>query len=329
MNERLLEILGYEESELLGNQILKFTHPDFVNEWEKLRKELWCQSNSRSSFSIDTCLIRKNGTVVWCHVTSILFEDNGNRLGYTVVEDVSDRKEAEYIKEELAKREHLLALKDQEHKNQRNLLETVILTQEAERERIAEQLHNGLGQMLYAVKLNLEQFTLSTTAKALDDHMVREAKEMLSRCIMECRRTAHHLLPKVLNDFGLKAAPDDLCRQFHPSINFKFQFERLASIKEKYAEVIIFRIVQELLLNIAKHAKASEGACKVQIGKKQVTITVEDNGKGLMTNPLPKNGLGLSLIRSRIDQMHGSFDISSGPQQGTIITFSIPLSNFK
>jgi PAS domain S-box-containing protein len=257
VNRKLLEILGYGEGELLGRQIVEFTAAGFLSEWQKLRQELWLASDPRTSFSIEACLVRKDGSLVFCQITSILFQDKRKRLGYTIVEDITVRKEAQRINDDLAEKEHLLKLKHKEQQKQKELFQIIIQTQEKERERIAEQLHNSLGQMLYAVKINLNRVKPGSKDTAENNKALAEADKLLSESIIECRRTSHYLLPRILKDFGLREALEDLCIQFRPTIQMKLSFESLAPIKEEFAEIVIFRTVQELLLNIVKHAEAS------------------------------------------------------------------------
>jgi PAS domain S-box-containing protein len=328
VNRKLQEILGYSEGELLGRQIAEFTADDFLSEWQKLREELWLASDPRTSFSIEACLIRKDGSLVSCQITSILFKDDGKRLGYTIVEDITARLEAQRIKDNLAEKEHLLKLKHQEQEKQKELFAIIIQTQEEERERIAEQLHNSLGQMLYAVKINLNLVKLESEDRAKNEKALAEATKLLSESIIECRRTSHYLLPKILKDFGLKEAIEDLCTQFRPTIQMKLSFKSLAPIKDEYAEIVIFRTVQELLLNVVKHAEASTASCGIHVGKKDISIRVEDNGKGFDPNALREHGIGLSAMKNRIEQMKGNFNVSSSLGQGTCVNITLPRRKF-
>jgi two-component system sensor histidine kinase VicK len=100
-NKALANILGYTKEELVGNNITAFVHPEFKPAWDKLRYELW--TNQRSSFDIDTCIIKKDQTSIWCQVTSILFVDSSETLGYTIIEDISKKKELERSLEEANK----------------------------------------------------------------------------------------------------------------------------------------------------------------------------------------------------------------------------------
>ncbi|KUG09020.1 PAS domain-containing sensor histidine kinase [Solirubrum puertoriconensis] len=93
-NPALVAMLGLSgKSELVGRRILEFVHPHHRYDWEQLRERLWARK--LPSFSLETCLVRPDGSVFWCHVTSILFEDEAGQLGYTTLEDISERKRAE------------------------------------------------------------------------------------------------------------------------------------------------------------------------------------------------------------------------------------------
>lgn len=98
INEVFRAMLGYSEKEIIGTKIIAFAHPDFIHHWHELQEELW--TKEIPSFQIETCLVKKDGTIFWCQVTSIIFRDNGSTLGYTIVEDISGRKAME---EELQK----------------------------------------------------------------------------------------------------------------------------------------------------------------------------------------------------------------------------------
>lgn len=93
INEIMQVMLGYSEKEIIGTKIVAFAHPDFIHHWHELQENLW--TKQISSFQIETCLIRKDGSVLWCQVTSIIFRDNDINLGYTIVEDISKRKALE------------------------------------------------------------------------------------------------------------------------------------------------------------------------------------------------------------------------------------------
>jgi two-component system sensor histidine kinase VicK len=86
-------MLGYTKKEMIGSQVTKYAHPDFVHHWDELRESLW--TKKIPSFHLETCLVRKDGSSFWCQVTSIIFRDQEADMGYTIVEDISKRKAME------------------------------------------------------------------------------------------------------------------------------------------------------------------------------------------------------------------------------------------
>ncbi len=93
INDVFRQMLGYPEKEIIGTGITAFAHPDFVHHWQELQENLW--TRQIPSFQIETCLVRRDGSILWCQVTSMIFRDNGETLGYTIVEDISRRKALE------------------------------------------------------------------------------------------------------------------------------------------------------------------------------------------------------------------------------------------
>ncbi|WP_069658829.1 PAS domain-containing sensor histidine kinase [Arcticibacter eurypsychrophilus] len=209
VNKALIRLLGYSEKELVGTRITDIVLPEFVENWKKLQRELWL--NKKPSFSIDTCIIKKDRSIVWCHITSILLTDRGETLGYTILEDISERKALENELKDVANRELLF---------QRQLLEATINTQEKERSRIASDLHNGLGQLLYGIKFSLDQVKFENSEQQMESVLaIKRAKELISVCINDTRRISHDLMPTILDDFGLKQAIQDICQNIDETIN--------------------------------------------------------------------------------------------------------------
>ncbi|MBG6234047.1 signal transduction histidine kinase [Pedobacter sp. CAN_A7] len=289
--------------------------PEFANCWKELQLELW--TNRKPSFSIDTCIIKKNKSVIWCRINSILLEDNGETLGYTILEDISERKTMENDVKEANNRERQF---------QQQLLEMTINTQEKERARIAEDLHNSLGQLLYGVKLNLDHIKLDNSG--LQKHIaitIESTKDLLVECIKESRRISHDLMPSVLKDFGLQVAIEDICTQLSRTINFKCDFKGLDTKLPNYLEKAIYRIVQELAMNLIKHADATKASLRLGIDQDDILVRVEDNGKGFNTSKIEiDEGIGIKSIKTKLHLLKGELDISSTPGKGTVISIRLP-----
>jgi PAS domain S-box-containing protein len=310
VNKALGRLLGYSMKELLGMRITELAHPDFVKHWKKLQLKLWAAN--KNCFCVETCLIRKDKKSIWCRVTSILVDDNGETLGYTILEDISERKVAEHNLKEANSRELLL---------QKQLLEATINAQEHERLLVAEDVHNSLAQSLYGVKLSLNQISLDHPhQKHEDDLAIENAKELLSNCIKECRRISYSLTPSVMEQFGLKAAIEDMCKAVRQKIDFTSHFIGLHDRLPKILEVAIYRIAQELTTNVVKHASATKASIKVSFNKDNVLITVADNGIGFDVSKMNPNSIGIRSVENKIHLLKGKMDISSKPGVGTTTT---------
>lgn len=313
VNKALLKLLGYNKKELLGSRIIDIAHPDFVEHWQKLQHALWI-ANKRS-FSIDTCIVKKDKTVIWCHVTSILFKDNQETLGYTIIEDISERKALEHNLKEANNHQLLL---------QQQLLEATIDAQENERSHIAEDVHNSLAQWLYAIKLSLDRIDLQgLERKKESDTAILKAKDILSKCIKECRRISYELRPPALEDFGLKPAIQDISKQVEGSIDVATHVTGLHGRLPKHLEIAIYRIVQELINNVIKHAAATKASINLSFKKKQITIRVEDNGIGFNMLKVKDGGIRIPSIENKLHPLNGKMDISARISGGSIITVQL------
>jgi signal transduction histidine kinase len=204
-------------------------------------------------------------------------------------------------------------------------LRSVIDGQDQERNRLARELHDGIGQSLIAVKLQLEN------AETMNYSMMRagidSAKSMIDLTIEEVRRVCHALLPAALNEFGIVSTLRALCSELGSLAGFKAVFENEGSLDRisKKSQIYLYRIAQEALNNIAKHARASTVIMKLKRENNIVTLEVSDNGKGFTFDPVSfAQRNGLQNMRERTNLLQGEFTIISHPGKGTTIKVSIP-----
>ncbi|MGN6637715.1 MAG: GAF domain-containing protein [Mucilaginibacter sp.] len=235
--------------------------------------------------------------------------------------DLTEQKLAEEKHNELLRRQ-----KELEEWQQQRIFRAILDTQEEERKRIAENLHNSLGQILYGAKLSLGQ-VLKTELNESDKQNLKNADKLLNEAITESRRLSHELMPVILEDFGLKTAVEDLCRQFQGSIKFKYRFSGLNKRLDKYIEIAIYRIVQELMMNIVKHSKANEALIALEVKKAHILALIQDNGVGFDSQGKKRNGIGLKTIRNKINLLNGNINMISSPGNGVVINIDIPVKN--
>ena len=205
--------------------------------------------------------------------------------------------------------------------------------QEEERRRIAREIHDGLGQMLTAIKFNLE--ILEDTFKPADVEYKRieDMKDLLDRVMKEAREISYNLMPSVLEDFGLAPALQLLSDQISKRTNIKILFhaQGLFSRLEPKLEVGLYRIAQEALNNVTKHSEASEVNVQIVRHRDGIRLTVEDDGKGLPAHPRVRkpgqiDGMGLVGMRERTASFDGRFTIDSSPVRGTVVNVEIPIA---
>ncbi|RDC63195.1 CheR family methyltransferase [Adhaeribacter pallidiroseus] len=245
-----------------------------------------------------------------------LFNDKGEVIGgLSTIHDITERKRLE--DERINLRLH----------QQKAVLNAILETQETERKRISESLHNGLGQLLYATKLKIADLQLES---AHNKELKRVVDDLLDDAIKETRQLSFELMPSILRDFGLEAALGEICKRVSSS---KLQVQcEVIGLKERLDDVLetaLFRISQELLNNILKHAQATEANIQVVKQKSKLVLRVEDNGEGFEVQKVGLGGLGLSSIRNRLVLVDGSMNIDSEPGQGSRFTIIIPANKHK
>jgi len=223
------------------------------------------------------------------------------------------------------KRKRLLVEKDAEIKAQRiSELEkekqlaaskALLEGENAERKRLARDLHDGLGGMLSVVKLNLINMKGNAIMPESDVPAFHNALEMLDGSIRELRRVAHNLMPESLMRYGLKAALSDFCGSIdHVNLHYFGDDRRM---DEKF-EVAIFRIAHELVNNALKHSEATLINVQVIQESNRINLVVQDNGVGFVQESIQTGKTtGLSSIRSRVESLNGQLDIFSEPGKGT------------
>ena len=201
-------------------------------------------------------------------------------------------------------------------------VDSLLKGQEEERSRLAKDLHDGLGGLLSGVKFSLSNMKDNLIITPDNMAVFERSLDMLDTSIKELRRVAHNMMPEMLTKFGLDEALKEYCNTVNATklLTVKYQSIGLETRLDKATEIIIYRIIQELLNNVMKHAAATEAFVQLIKEGDRLNVVVEDNGKGFDMALLENSkGAGWVNIRSRIEYLKGQLDIHSGEGKGTLV----------
>lgn len=204
----------------------------------------------------------------------------------------------------------------------------IIEAEERERKRIAGDLHDGVGQLVSAVKMNLDVLISRYLIKQPDADMLAERTMlMVDESCTEVRSIAHQMMPNALIKSGLVSALRDFLNKI-PSDKLKIsvQTDGLNERLDGNTETVLYRVIQESVNNAIKHANASNLDIMLISDHNEVTVTIEDNGKGfIVADKKDYEGIGLKNIITRVEYLRGTVDISSAPGKGTLVAIHIPV----
>jgi signal transduction histidine kinase len=207
---------------------------------------------------------------------------------------------------------------------QRDSLRRVIEGQELERRRLARELHDETGQALTSVLLGLKAVERSDDVPTA----LAELRELVVATLQDVRRLAVELRPKALDDFGLSVALERLVQTFKEATGISVEFQSQLGEQRLPSEVetTLYRIVQESLTNVAKHAGARRVSILLVLRPGVVSALIEDDGHGFTEEDEGRGGIGLSGMRERLALLDGRLTVESGPGTGTSLVAEVPLS---
>jgi len=214
-----------------------------------------------------------------------------------------------------------------ENERQRVLLKATIEGQERERQRLAKDLHDGIGSLLSGLSMNMKFQRGKEDPNSEQGHFLSEACDMLDEGIENVRTVSHNLMPATLEKLGLVAALKEAIGHVNQTDNLKIDLRTVNApfSVPKDISLGLLRIFQELLQNTIKHAGASEIQVTVEYHDDHIRLHYTDNGKGLDSSGEKLDGIGIKNMESRIQAMEGTFQLNRTNPKGFEAEIEVPL----
>ncbi|HLF98214.1 MAG TPA: PAS domain S-box protein [Methylococcaceae bacterium] len=323
VNSRLCEQTGYSAEELIGQ------NPRLLQSGltaQETYRTMWDSLVNGGDWRGELQDKRKNGELFWAYEIIFGIRDERGEIAHygALMEDVTQRKQVE---ERLGETTRQLKILSQQ----------LLDTQEQERKRVASELHDGIGQYLNALKFSLQRERTQSSPAAPGTTQAfpyAELALLLQEAIEEVRRMAADLRPAILDDLGIVATVNWFCRRVQ-TVYSHIRFETQIDIREgdvpERLKIVIFRVLQEAMTNVAKHAKATAVQVSLARNEKTLSLDIVDNGAGfdvarIMDRKATERGFGLFSMRERVKLSGGDFLVESAPGKGARIAVRWTLS---
>jgi PAS domain S-box-containing protein len=313
-NDRALTSYEYTRDEILNLHLIDLYPPGS----EQLLDTLMRHVEEESGLIFEAMQQRKNGTTFPVEISLRLLELEGQKMFQEIIRDITERKRTEEV------------LKQSE-KNMRYLASQLLNAQEDERKRLSRELHDELGHALLALKLQVESVEEQLLPQqVILKNEVKKILEFINATIEEVRRLYLDLSPGDLEDLGLTAALRSLMEDFsqlQKHIRWTIKLDNLDGLFPLPTQTAIYRIVQEALTNIGKHASPKNVFLGIKREIQEVSFIIKDDGIGFEPNKVvtEKKTLGLLAMKERVNILGGAFELWSQENRGTKISFTIPI----
>jgi len=311
-NRATLMISGYPLDKLIGRNVKEFMDEGMLKLGREVGKKLLNGEPFSQPYEQQT--VTKDGIKRTLTLTTILMTVDDKPVGFQhIARDVSEERRMQ--------------------DNLRYYLNQITRAQEEERKRISRELHDDTAQALFAISRQMDNFIRDNVGLSQQQRIaLQDIRQRIGVSLQGIRRFSQDLRPSIIDDLGLLPAVQWLVKQKAEdsgiAISLRINGKEQRLLPER--ELILFRIIQEALNNIGKHAEATKAEVDLQFSDSQLTVAIKDNGKGFdlpgAVGDLSNSGkLGLVGMHERISLLGGKLTIQSRPGQGTAVDLSIPL----
>ncbi len=303
VNNAACETLGYKREELLNMKITDIKTDKYKENVSENRRIIF----EKGSYNFESEHITKSGEVMQVEFTSRLVNYEKEKLILSVVRNISRRMEIE-----------------------RQILSAIIKGEERERQRFARDMHDGLGPLLSAIKLYVNELNSATLDDQERKELITHSNELLDEAVNATRTISNNLMPTVIHSYGLIKAVKAFCDKVNKTnrLNIEFETENIEERFDSNLELILFRVISELINNTIKHAAAENVFILLIKTGDKLKLYFKDDGVGFDVDKIMNSenmGMGLKNIVSRVKSISGKYSFNSIPGQGFTIKIEINL----
>jgi PAS domain S-box-containing protein len=303
-NQVACETLGFSRQELLQKNFKDLKTPKYFDTVEPNLKKIVEQGRH----VYETEHVSKDGKVIFLEVKSRVINYLGQEAIISIARETTERKQME-----------------------RKILNAVIRAEEQERERISKDLHDGLGPLLSTIKLYVNELESGDIETAEKSEMLKQTNELINDAISSTRAISNNLSPHLIMDFGLVKAVEAFCKKVNLVQKIRIEFGNSLENRrfDQTVEIVLYRVITELINNTIKHARASKIEIYLEIIEGVLQLTYLDDGIGFDKDQVlnaETGGMGMKNIVSRLHSINGHYRIHSRPGAGLLVVVEINMN---
>jgi PAS domain S-box-containing protein len=302
VNNIACDFMGYDKEEIKKLNFRDLKSPKYRHSVEENINKI----KENKIYTYETEHVKKNGDVCPIEMKSRLTEYNGKKVIISVARNIKERKEFE-----------------------KQLLQTIIKTEEKERKRFAADLHDSLSPVLSTIKLYADLLKKENFKQTSKEEILNNIEELTELAIATAKEIANNITPGILDDFGLAVALKEFCKYVNNSgkLIVKLKIDEYENNENKLIDTVLYQTVKELINNAIKHSEAKQITLELKNKNKQIILYYKDDGKGFDINGVLANnqGLGLKNIMNKIKSIKGRCDFYS--KQGAGLRFMAVIKN--
>ncbi len=306
VNEKMYKMLEYTKDEFLNLKVKDLT----FSKYNKERGEILYKIKDKGFTIFETVNISKTGKKIPLEISSTLLNYKGKDVLLSAGRDITDRKEM-----------------------QKQILKTILRTEESERKRFAKELHDGLGALLSGIKMYVDVMAEEKIGKDEIPQILAKTKELIDEAADTTREVANNIKPHVLTNLGLPTSIKVLCDRFNDTnqIYIDFNTKNYTTKLNDDFELTIYRVISELINNTIKHGQAKKITLNLRNTSSILTLLYTDNGIGFDVEKMLSDktkGNGLKNIFNRIETVNGTCEIISNKEIGVYVRIKVDIKDF-